>query len=121
MIAASLVVTAAVYAAPALTNLPQKVSAETVAAVATLSLVCTALAFLLFFALIVEVGPARSTVITYINPLVAVLLGVALLGEPFTAGMAAALPLILAGSVLSTAPALRRPGAGAGSADEHPT
>ena len=55
---------------------------ETVAAVATLALVCTALAFVLFFALILEVGPARSTVITYINPLVAVLLGVWLLSEP---------------------------------------
>jgi len=48
--------------------------------------VCTALAFVLFFELIVEVGPARSTVITYINPAVAILLGVVLLGEPFTVG-----------------------------------
>ena len=49
-----------------------------------LALVCTALAFLLFFALIAEVGPARSTVITYVNPAVAVLLGVVVLGEAFT-------------------------------------
>jgi drug/metabolite transporter (DMT)-like permease len=108
VIAASLAITAVAYAAPGLTHMPHSVSAETVGAVATLAVVCTALAFLLFFALIVEVGPARSTVITYINPLVAVLLGVVLLGEPFTAGMALALPLILAGSVLATAPALHR-------------
>ena len=69
---------------------------------ATLALVCTALAFVLFFALIVEVGPARATVITYVNPLVAVLLGVVILGEPFTAGIAVALPLIVGGSVLAT-------------------
>jgi drug/metabolite transporter (DMT)-like permease len=106
---AALAVTAVVYAAPALTHLPQSMSAETVAAVVALALVCTALAFLLFFALILEVGPARSTVITYVNPLVAVLLGVALLGEPFTAGMAVALPLIVGGAILATAPALRRP------------
>ena len=82
-------------------------SAETVGAVATLSFVCTALAFLLFFALILEVGPSRATVITYINPLVAVLLGVVLLGEPFTIGIAVGLPLIILGSLLGTAPSLR--------------
>jgi drug/metabolite transporter (DMT)-like permease len=103
VIAASLTITAVAYAAPALTHMPHSVSAETIGAVATLAVVCTALAFLLFFALIIEVGPARSTVITYINPLVAVLLGVVMLGEPFTAVMAVALPLILGGSILATA------------------
>jgi drug/metabolite transporter (DMT)-like permease len=56
----------------------------------------------LFFKLIAEVGPSRSTVITYVNPAVAVLLGVTLLGEPFTTGIAIGFPLILAGSVLAT-------------------
>jgi drug/metabolite transporter (DMT)-like permease len=74
-----------------------------------LAVVCTVLAFVLFFALIREVGPARSTVITYINPLVAVLLGVAFLGEAFTLGIAIGMPLILLGSVLGTAPSLRKP------------
>ncbi len=67
-----------------------------------LALVCTALAFVLFFDLIVEVGPARSTVITYVNPAVAVLLGVLVLGEPFTWGIALGFPLILVGSWLAT-------------------
>ena len=82
VVVASLAITAVVYAPFALTHLPTAVSAETVAAVVTLALVCTALAFVLFFALIVEVGPTRATVITYVNPLVAVLLGVVFLGEP---------------------------------------
>ena len=69
---------------------------------AVLSVVCTVIAFLLFFALIREVGPSRTTVITYVNPLVAVLLGVALLGESFTLGIAVGMPLILVGSVLAT-------------------
>ncbi len=107
VVAASLVLTAAIYAAPGLLDLPRSLSGEVVGAVATLALVCTLLAFVLFFALIREVGPARSTVITYVNPLVAVLLGVALLGEPFTAGIAVGMPLILAGSVLGTAPSLQ--------------
>ena len=107
VVAASLAVTAAIYAPAGLLQWPGSVSPETMAAVATLALVCTALAFVLFFALIVEAGPTRATVITYINPLVAVLLGVVFLGEPFTAGIAIALPLILCGSVLATS---RTPG-----------
>jgi drug/metabolite transporter (DMT)-like permease len=107
VVAASLILTSVIYVVPAMLRLPSSVSAETVGAVATLSFVCTAVAFLVFFALILEVGPSRATVITYINPLVAVLLGVVLLGEPFTAGIAVGLPLIILGSLLGTAPSLR--------------
>ncbi len=67
-----------------------------------LGLVCSALAFLLFFRLIAEVGPSRATVITYVNPVVALALGVAVLGESVTAGAVAGLLLILAGSWLAT-------------------
>ena len=113
VVAASLVITAAIYTPPGLLDLPGSVSAETVAAVVTLALVCTVLGFAVFFALIHEVGPARATVITYVNPLVAVLLGVVLMGEPFTAGIAVGLPLILLGSVLGTAPPLKTAAEGA--------
>jgi drug/metabolite transporter (DMT)-like permease len=64
--------------------------------------VCTALALALFFSLIREVGPQRSLVITFVNPAVAVLLGVLLLDEPFTLGIALGLPLVLLGCVLAT-------------------
>ena len=57
---------------------------------------------LLFFALITEVGAPRATVITYVNPAVALALGVALLGEPFTVGIAVGFVLIVLGSVLAT-------------------
>jgi drug/metabolite transporter (DMT)-like permease len=66
-----------------------------------LGVVCTALAFVLFFELIAEMGPTRATVITYVNPAVAVALGVVVLGEPLTAGMLVGFPLILAGSILA--------------------
>ncbi|HEX3539729.1 MAG TPA: EamA family transporter [Acidimicrobiales bacterium] len=102
LIAASFALTAAGYAPFALAHPVGHLSLEVVGAVATLTLVCTTVAFLLFFALIVEVGPARATVITYVNPAVAVALGVVLLGEPFTAGIALGFPLILAGSYLAT-------------------
>jgi len=71
-------------------------------ALAGLAVVCTAVAFVLFFRLIAEVGPARASVITYVNPAIAVLLGVSVLGERFTPAMGGAFALILGGSVLAT-------------------
>ena len=67
-----------------------------------LGLFCTAAAFVLFGALVAEVGPGRATVITYVAPVVAVALGVTVLGERPGAGAVAGLLLILAGSWLST-------------------
>jgi drug/metabolite transporter (DMT)-like permease len=104
VIAVALTITAAGYAPYALTHLPDSVSPQSAASVLVLAVVCTAIAFLLFFALIAEVGPARATVITYVNPAIAVLLGVLLLDEPFNTGIAVGFPLILLGSYLATAP-----------------
>jgi drug/metabolite transporter (DMT)-like permease len=104
VITVSLAIASVLYGPYALTHLPSTVSLEVVGAVAGLALVCTALAFVLFFELIVEVGPARSTVITYVNPAVAVLLGVLVLHEPLTWGIVVGFPLILMGSWLATAP-----------------
>jgi drug/metabolite transporter (DMT)-like permease len=70
--------------------------------VVVLGVVCSALAFLLFFALITEAGPSRATVITYVNPLVAVALGVVLLDERIGAATVAGLVLILTGSWVAT-------------------
>jgi len=101
---------AAVICAPAaaLTWPDALPSAKVLGALLALAVLCTAVAFLLFFALIAEVGPARATVITYVNPAVAVALGVAILGEQFTPLMAGAFALILGGSVLATRSGLRR-------------
>jgi drug/metabolite transporter (DMT)-like permease len=67
-----------------------------------LGLLCTAVAFVMLFALITEVGAPRAQVITYINPAVAVVLGVLILGEPITLGIAIGFPLVLLGSWLGT-------------------
>jgi drug/metabolite transporter (DMT)-like permease len=75
---------------------------QAVLSVVVLGVACTAVAFLLIFALIGEIGPARATVITYVNPAVAIAAGVVLLGEPLTAGMLIGFPLVLAGSMLAT-------------------
>jgi drug/metabolite transporter (DMT)-like permease len=103
VVAASLAITAVVYAPVAITQLPSTLpSPAVVLAVAVLGVVCTALAFVVYFALIGEVGSARATVITYLNPAVALALGVAVLGEPFTIGIAVGFVLIVLGSILAT-------------------
>jgi drug/metabolite transporter (DMT)-like permease len=101
VICAALLLAALGYLPYAATHVPSSMSAEVGLSVLALALVCTALAFIVFFALIGEIGPSRATVITYVNPAVAVLLGVTLLGERFTAGMAVGFPLILVGSFLA--------------------
>ena len=120
VVTASLTLTAVGFAPAGLASMPGSLSAQTVGAVATLALVCTALAFLVFFALVREVGPSRSTVVAYVNPLVAVLLGVVLLGEPFTLGIAVGMPLILLGSLLATAPALEKASTAPAEPTEYP-
>jgi drug/metabolite transporter (DMT)-like permease len=77
-------------------------SAHVVESVVGLAVVCTALAFLIFFALIAEVGPVRATVITYVNPAVAAALGVTILSEQLSAGMLVGFALILVGCILAT-------------------
>jgi drug/metabolite transporter (DMT)-like permease len=104
--AVSLALVAIAYAPVAVWQHPAQVpDARVIASVVTLGLICTALAFVAFFELIKEIGSTRATVITYVNPAVAVVLGVVFLGESFKVGTGAGFALILAGCWLSTAPA----------------
>jgi drug/metabolite transporter (DMT)-like permease len=113
VIAISLTGVCLAYLPAAVGSRPQSWPRGTVlGAILALGLVCTATAFLLFFKLIAEAGPVRATVITFVNPAVAVVLGMSVLNEPFTAGVAVGLPLVIFGSWLST----RKPGARAGAA-----
>jgi drug/metabolite transporter (DMT)-like permease len=103
VIGLSLAACAVAYAPLAALQWPHAMpSASVLASVAVLAVVCTAVAFLLFFELIAEIGPVRSTVITYINPAVAAILGIAILNERFTFGMGIGFMLVLAGSILAT-------------------
>jgi drug/metabolite transporter (DMT)-like permease len=109
VIASSLLLAAIAYAPAAIIQLPHTwPSGQAIAAVVALGVVCTALAFLIFFALISEIGPVRATVITYVNPAVAVTLGVLLLHERLTAGIVVGFVLILSGSVLAARAAPQR-------------
>jgi drug/metabolite transporter (DMT)-like permease len=106
--AACLAMAAVVYTAPAIASWPHATpSASVLLALAGLGAICTAAGLVGYFLLIAEVGAARATVVTYVNPAVAVALGTLILGEPFTAAIGGAFVLILAGSVLATRPAAR--------------
>ena len=103
VISAALGLTALAYLPAGLLQLPHHMpQAKVLVSVVVLAVLCTAFAFLLFYALIDEVGPVRSTVITYLNPAVAVVLGVLFLHEALTWSIALGFALILGGSVLAT-------------------
>jgi drug/metabolite transporter (DMT)-like permease len=103
VVAASLVLATMIYAPFAPFFWHDGVTAAGVYSVVGLGVLCTALAFVVFFALIAEIGPARATVITYVNPAVAITLGALVLNEPLTTGMLIGFPLVIIGSFLGTA------------------
>jgi len=100
VIAASLGVSALAYL-PFVFVQPPELTGKVVGSLGVLSVVCTAVAFILFFDLIATIGPVRATVIAQVNPLVAVTLGVIVLSEDLTTGMLVGMPLIIGGSVLA--------------------
>ena len=103
VITMALVVNAIVYAPLAWVTRPLvPVSTEAWWSVIILGVLCTAAAFLVFFALIAEAGPSRTTVITFIAPAVALALGVVVLSEPLTWGILVGFPLVIIGSFLAT-------------------
>jgi drug/metabolite transporter (DMT)-like permease len=103
MTAACLSLGALAWLPAAILAWPQRVpSGRVLAALAALGVICTACAFIVFLALIREVGTSRAMVFTYVNPAVAVAAGVAFLAEPFTVTIAVSFALILTGSLLAT-------------------
>jgi drug/metabolite transporter (DMT)-like permease len=105
VVIASLALAAIVYAPFAVVQRPHhELSTSVLLSLLGLIVVCTVGGFLAFFALISEIGPMRAIVITYLNPAVAVLLGVVVLGEPFGPATAVGFVLVLSGSVLATRP-----------------
>jgi drug/metabolite transporter (DMT)-like permease len=101
--AASLTVAAVLLAPAGLLTVPDSVPpADAVTSLIVLGVLCTAAAFVILMVLVSEVGAGRASIITYINPMIAVALGVIVLGEGPGAGAIAGLLLILAGSWLAT-------------------
>lgn len=102
-LAVSLAVAALLLTLPAALTLPAHLpSARTLGALAVLGVLCTAIAMLLMFYLIRAAGALRASVVTYVNPAVASLVGVGILGESLGVTDLLGLGLILAGSWLAT-------------------
>jgi drug/metabolite transporter (DMT)-like permease len=100
---AALLVAAVALSPAAAVSVPSSVpSTSALVSLAVLGLFCTAAAFVFYGALVAEAGPGRALVITYVAPVVALALGVAVLGEHVGTGAVVGLLLILAGSWLST-------------------
>ncbi|GGH43235.1 DMT family transporter [Microbacterium album] len=101
VITLSLGVIGIAYVPAAILTTHEPPTGRSIAAIALLTVVCTALAFIAFFALIAEVGPVRAPLFTYVNPVVAVALGVLLVGEPLTVGLLIGFPVVLLGCLLA--------------------
>jgi drug/metabolite transporter (DMT)-like permease len=99
----AMIITSFVYLPFAIISWPKAIpSVQTIGSVLGLGILCTAVAFILFFKVVAEVGPPRASLVTYLNTAVAVVLGVILLGEPLTLGIALGLPLVLVGSYFAS-------------------
>lgn len=79
----------------------QMPSIESTLSLVALGVLCTAVAFIAFFALIARVGPVRAPLFTYVNPVVAILLGTIILAEPLTPGLLIGFPLVIVGCWLA--------------------
>jgi drug/metabolite transporter (DMT)-like permease len=105
VIGLSLSMVAVFYAIPAISALPGEIAAgpqwTSVGALVGLGVISSALAFVLFFDLVKEVGSARATLVTYPNTAWALMLGIVFLHEPITIGLITGLPLVALGSYLA--------------------
>lgn len=86
----------------AIAQWPTSFSMNSAISLIALGIFSTAIAFLVFFKLIDEIGPARGSLVTYLNTAIAVVLGVLILKEPLTVGIIVGLPLVLVGSYLAS-------------------
>ena len=99
----AMIITSIVFLPFAVVQRPtQMPSVEVVLSVIGLGVLCTALAFTMFFKVIAEIGPPRASLVTYLNTAVAVVLGIIILSEPITLGIVLGLPLVLIGSYFAS-------------------
>jgi len=98
----AMAITTVFWAPVAIAQWPSSISMNSALSLIALGTFSTALAFILFFKVMAEIGPARSSLVTYLNTAIAVLLGVIILREPLTVGIIVGLPLVLVGSYLAS-------------------
>jgi len=98
----AMAITSVFWAPVAIAQWPSSISMNSALSLIALGIFSTAIAFIIFFKVIAEIGPARSSLVTYLNTAIAVLLGVVILREPLTVGIIVGLPLVLIGSYLAS-------------------
>jgi len=98
----AMAITTVFWAPVAIAQWPSSISMNSALSLIALGVFSTAIAFILFFKVMAEIGPARGSLVTYLNTAIAVLLGVIILREPLTVGIIVGLPLVLVGSYLAS-------------------
>lgn len=98
----AMAITTVFWAPVAIAQWPSNISVNSTLSLIALGVLSTAFAFIVFFKLIAAIGPARSSLVTYLNTAIAVILGVIILQEPLTIGIKVGLPLVLIGSYLAS-------------------
>ena len=98
----AMAITTLFWAPVAIAQWPSSISMSSALSLIALGVFSTAIAFILFFKVMAEIGPARSSLVTYLNTAIAVLLGVIILREPLTVGIIVGLPMVLVGSYLAS-------------------
>lgn len=85
------------------------VDAKIAGALLALGLLCSGVAYLLYFRLIANVGPTKTVTVTFLIPIFGTLWGVLFLGEQVTWTMAAGATLVLGGVAMSVLPPRVKP------------
>ena len=98
----AMAITSIFWAPFAIAQWPSSISMNSTLSLLALGVFSTAFAFILFFKVMAEIGPARGSLVTYLNTAIAVVLGVIILKEPLTVGIVIGLPLVLVGSYLAS-------------------
>lgn len=98
----TMLITSAIWVVPGIRSWPKEpLRVSVVFSAAVIGVICTALAFWIFFELIREVGPTKTTYLAFTNPMVAVTVGVVIVHEPLTLGIVCSFPLIVVGTYLA--------------------
>ncbi|CAN2190552.1 RhaT Permeases of the drug/metabolite transporter (DMT) superfamily [Candidatus Nanopelagicaceae bacterium] len=98
----AMAITSLFWAPVAIAQWPSSISLNSALSLLALGVFSTAFAFIVFFKVMAEIGPARGSLVTYLNTAIAVVLGVIILKEPLTVGIVVGLPLVLVGSYLAS-------------------
>lgn len=95
----AMAIVAMIYIPVGIVQWPREtIAAKSIFSLIILATLCTAIAFVVFFKVIEDLGPTRASMVTYLNTAIAVILGIIVLSEPITLGMIIGMPLVLVGS-----------------------